>query len=659
MTGSRRTNRADARLRSGLVVLVVGLLLPVVLGSAPVVAQNTDHSAEPGNLCDDVAGVEQFADVENSDYGAAYVLCMRTLGLSAGRDDGTYGPAAELTRGQMASFVVRLWRDALGNECPSGVVLPFRDTVGNTHAASIECLFGLGITKGLTATTYGPGADLKASQISRFLFRMHRKATEAMNVGTGACSDSGSRDELEGAVACLAGLRVVPTDAEAASSDAVTRAQMAVYMIGLWHNLAGRGLPPLPPQRPAPAETRPAATTRQIAYARGEQDAWDPAWSPDGTRITYTRYRGIGVMSADGTNRQQLTKDHGWNPQWSPDSTRIVYNINSRVTDSDGGVWVMNTDGTNQRQLTNDDGWNPQWSPDGTQITYTGYDGIAIVNADGTNQRQLTNDRGWGPQWSPDGTQITYSAGGVWVMNADGTNQRQLTNDDGQYPQWSPDGTQIAYNIDILPFYRPTNSDHGIWVMNADGTRRQQLTTYGEFPQWSPDSTRITYSYFVGGLTHPERGVWVMNADGTNQRQLTNDGGWGPQWSPDGTQITYTGYDGIPIVNTDGTNQRILTNDGIWVIAADGPDGDHRQLTIYGWDPQWSPDSARIAYSIDGGISVMDADGTNQTRITNRGWDPQWSPDSTRIVYNTDSLPTNLEHGVWVNRPGFAGECFI
>ena len=41
-------------------------------------------------LCD-AGSVAQFSDVRMGDYGAEYVLCMRALGLSVGRVDGSYG----------------------------------------------------------------------------------------------------------------------------------------------------------------------------------------------------------------------------------------------------------------------------------------------------------------------------------------------------------------------------------------------------------------------------------------------------------------------------------------------------------------------------------------------------------------------------------------
>ena len=103
--------------------------------------------------------VTQFTDVGAANYAARYILCMKTLELSRGFGGGAYGADTDLTRGQMASFLVRLWKDVLGNTMPPEGVrhhsLTSPPTV-TTHQANIECLYNLGITKGVTATTYGP-----------------------------------------------------------------------------------------------------------------------------------------------------------------------------------------------------------------------------------------------------------------------------------------------------------------------------------------------------------------------------------------------------------------------------------------------------------------------------------------------------------------------
>ncbi len=88
-----------------------------------------------------------------------------------------------------------------------------------------------------------------------------------------------------------------------------------------------------------------------------------------------------------------------------------------------------------------------------------------------------------------------------------------------------------------------------------------------------------------------------------------------PNWSPDGTEIAFTsnrdGNDEIYVMNADGSNQTRLTyND-----AYDGM-------------PAWSPDGTRIAFesrrdSNGSAIYVMNADGSNQTQLTKRPW---WSP---------------------------------
>lgn len=296
------TTAVGVVVRAGLVAGLAASVLSVA--SAPAEAQDSDAA----ELCD-AAGVVQFDDVSADEYGADYILCMRALGLSTGRADGTYRPDRELTRAQMASFIVRLWRDVLNRDCPD-VEVPFTDVdPDSVHAANIGCLYGLGITTGKTATTYEPQAKLTASQLSRFLMRTYRRGVDTCGtVNPG----------LEEAVDYLEGLRVIPSAAEGSGAAAVTRAQMAVYVIGLWHNISGRGLPQAPPRllvEPAPdplsavafslrdfvngrwleqRDARLASSIKQLAWARDGVDEIESAVIQD---LLYTAVEDLTVAS--------------------------------------------------------------------------------------------------------------------------------------------------------------------------------------------------------------------------------------------------------------------------------------------------------------------------------------------------------------------------
>ncbi len=125
-------------------------------------------------------------------------------------------------------------------------------------------------------------------------------------------------------------------------------------------------------------------------------------WSPDGRRFGTTLVgsvsnRDIYVVNSDGSNLTQLT-DHRYaeaNPTWSPDGSRIAY---TRMDNGFEDIFVMKADGSGQVNLTNHRATDrvPHWSPDGTRIAfYSDRDGdedIFVMNADGSNLINLTSD---------------------------------------------------------------------------------------------------------------------------------------------------------------------------------------------------------------------------------------------------------------------------
>jgi Tol biopolymer transport system component len=132
-------------------------------------------------------------------------------------------------------------------------------------------------------------------------------------------------------------------------------------------------------------------------------------------------------------------------------------------------------------------------------------------------------------------------------------------------------------------------------------------------------------------------GIFTMAPDGSGLRRLQDAGAvayYGPQWSPDGTKIAFYGYPpgggsgygggadyDIFVMNADGSG---LTN--LTTSPADVKSGASQMI------PVWSPDGTKIAYDGDDGLYVMNADGSDQTRIAS-GQDPAWSPDGTRIAF--------------------------
>jgi len=76
--------------------------------------------------------------------------------------------------------------------------------------------------------------------------------------------------------------------------------------------------------------------------------------SSDGQELLFslTPFNGITqIWKVDltGSGAQQLTEDGGDFAAWSPDGSKIVY---TRTTFGDGALWVMNKDGSGKRRLT-------------------------------------------------------------------------------------------------------------------------------------------------------------------------------------------------------------------------------------------------------------------------------------------------------------------
>ncbi|MCW5981414.1 MAG: PD40 domain-containing protein [Bryobacteraceae bacterium] len=427
-------------------------------------------------------------------------------------------------------------------------------------------------------------------------------------------------------------------------------------------------------------------------------DETQPAFSPDGERIAFRSERdggGIFIMGATGEALRRITA-FGYNPAWSPDSTRIVVATESIARPEDRFVpvsrlWIVNLSTQQTRLLSNHDGVQPHWSPRGYRIAYwasrAGQRDIWTISADGGEPAPVTQDThvDWNPVWSPDGRYLYFLSdrGGpmnLWRVPVDEHSGEVLgeiepvttpSSDTGQISISRSGHIAYAHQVSTARLHRaafdpvagkvngrsvditggarqavrPDLSPDGAWLafcswgrlqnillVRTDGTDLRQLTDDPYFdrgPRWSPDQSQIAFFSNRSGRNE----IWVVRPDGSGLRQVSNvasNAVW-PVWSPDGKRMVYTAF---------GAGRSSFLVEDVSQAAEQTP----RQLPAPGakeafnaW--HWSPDGEKLSGFLqheDGGFTGIAAYSLKTgayTRLTSFGLDPVWLSDSRRLLF--------------------------
>ena len=366
------------------------------------------------------------------------------------------------------------------------------------------------------------------------------------------------------------------------------------------------------------------------------------AWSPDGSRVVYTRGSEVRSARLDGTDSLGLVTTPGaaFAPRWSPDGERVRYSVEDSKT---GGLtlWEVRVDGTGARNLL--PGWkaaeNPccgTWTQDGryyvfeaegnlwarredvdvfrrhsnapVQLTFgpvkfsgvmPSRDGRRIFAVGDQNKGRLARYDTVSKQFVPylsglsaegvavshDGRWVAYTAfpeGTLWRSRLDGSERVQLSflPAVAALPRWSPDDTQIA-------FYGWKGSEKfRIYLVPATGgtPRLAMSSTVQEAdPSWSPDGRRLAFGtqHEIGSNTSPVISLLDLAA-----RRVTtlpgSEGLFSPRWSPDGQSIAALSSNSLRLVLFD-------------VAAGKWTDLVRSGSETVGW-PSWSPDGRSLSY---------------------------------------------------------------
>ena len=374
------------------------------------------------------------------------------------------------------------------------------------------------------------------------------------------------------------------------------------------------------------------------------------------------RSAGDAGTTSLGTNFQHLTDDAGveTDPAISPDGSTVAY---TRLQKNQTDVYAQRIGGRNAFAIAADPDRNeaaPAFSPEGSHVAFHlsgGPGGIFVAGATGESARRLS-DFGFHPSWSPDGRQIVFcteeitsptartSTSALWVVDAAGGAPRKISDGDGVQATFAPAGDRLVY-------WAVDTGQRDIFTIPVGGGERVALTSDPAIdwnPRWSADGRSVYFASDRGGAMN----IWRLAVDpgsgraigapepvtasvtGADQPSLSRDGGRmvfrSAQVSLNPAAVPFD-----PATERFGPLTPIFDRSGSLIPTSVSPDG--KWLALWNvLDPQED-------------VFIARPDGSDLRRLTNDAfrdrW-PQWSPDGSELAFYSNRTDS---YSIWSIRP--------
>lgn len=420
---------------------------------------------------------------------------------------------------------------------------------------------------------------------------------------------------------------------------------------------------------PAIGSVQRATAPAPVTVVMTEGTNMSAAVSPDGKTIVASIQGTLWSLPVTGGKASALTAPEldAQEPAWSPDGKLVAFYA---FADDAWSIWTIAPDGSGlaRRSTGANDARYPSFSPDGDSLLYSldgdGYSAVSLDLDSGAVTRLVeSKDAGYDPPTAawfqksgnvaypilcPDGSKLAYIVDGVsdtlYVRSLTGGAPIPLhTSETLGAPAWSPDGNglyvvgvqqnssdlsfvpldtskpiTVSASGDIFPFRPSTTAD--TVTITADG-RIKTFPVRGGVARETPFEAAVTFT------RSPYKRRSYNFEDATPHKAL---GVLDPVLSPDGSQAAFGAVGDLWLADLATGAVSRLTDDEAVDLS-----------------PNWSPDSAQIAFVSDRGgktdIWTIALNGRALSKLTDLDApanSPVWSPDGKKIAFLKDSRPS-------------------